>query len=74
MSNLSAEQQELLQRARQFAMDLERHARIESSQGHLSPTDLALFGRVMNFLRYDIAQAMTGDPEHLWEEHNEFRG
>lgn len=54
---------ELLQRARQYALDLERQARIESSQGHLSPTDLALFSRVVSFLRWDIATHLTGDPE-----------
>src|SRR5690606_6253861 len=51
---------ELLERARQYALDIERHARIESSQGHLSPTDLALFSRLVMFLRFDIAQVTTG--------------
>lgn len=55
--------QELLDRARQYALDVERHARQESSQGHLSPTDLAFFSRLVSFLRYDISTVTTGDPE-----------
>ena len=63
-----SEQTELLHKARQYALDLERHARIEAAQSHLSPTDLALFSRLVVFLRYDIAQAITGNATYLLSE------
>lgn len=62
--------QELLERARQYALDIERHARTESSQGHLSPTDLAFFSRLVTFLRFDVARVTTGDPEALLHDDN----
>lgn len=58
---------DLLDQARQYALDIERHARLEHAQGHLSPTDLALFSRLVMFLRYRIAQDTVGDPEHRLE-------
>ena len=55
-------------KARQFALDLERHIRHESGQGTLSPTDIALFSRVIMFLRYQISEDLTGDPESFLED------
>lgn len=62
---LSDEEQKMLFFARQYALEIERHARMESSQGHLSPTDLALMSRLVMFLRYDIARTTTGDASTL---------
>ena len=53
----------LIEKAREYALDIERHSRQESSQSQLSPTDLAFFSRLVMFLRYEIAEDLTGDPE-----------
>lgn len=55
----------LLDRAYEYSLTLERHARQESSQSQLSPTDLALFSRVISFLRYELPENLTGDPNYL---------
>jgi len=58
---------ELVAKAREYALDLERHIRHESGQGQLSPTDIALFSRIIMFLRYQVAEDLTGDPEAFSE-------
>ena len=53
----------VLQEAREHANDLERHVREESLQNHISPVDMAFFSRLTFFLRYGLAEDLTGDPE-----------
>ena len=60
--------EQVVTRAREFALDLERHIRHESGQGTLSPTDIALFSRIIMFLRYQIAEDLTGDPESFLDD------
>lgn len=57
-------QEFLIYRARMLALDLERHARQESAQGQMSPTDHSLYARVIDLLRHDIARSLTGNPLH----------
>lgn len=42
---------QMLEKAYQFSLDIERHARQESAQSQLSPTDLAFHSRLVEFLR-----------------------
>lgn len=45
-----------IEKAQQYALDVERYARLEASQSQLSPTDLAFLSRIVTFLRYEVPQ------------------
>lgn len=55
----------LLNQAYEYSLALERHARQESAQSQLSPTDLAFFSRMVSFLRYQMPEQLTGDPNYV---------
>lgn len=56
---------QMLEKAYQFSLDIERHARQESAQSQLSPTDLAFHSRLVEFLRYELPQSVTGDSHFI---------
>lgn len=55
----------LLNQAYEYSLALERHARYEAEQSQLSPTDLAFFSRMVSFLRYQLPEQLTGDPNYV---------
>lgn len=58
---------DLLNQAYEYSLALERHARHEAEQSQLSPTDLAFFSRMVQFLRYKLPEQLTGDPNYVLE-------
>lgn len=60
-----AEVLKTLEEAYQYSLEIERHARQESGQSQLSPTDMAFFSRLITYLRYDLPKQLTGDPNYL---------
>lgn len=61
MQNIPPHIVETLEKGYQYSLDLERQARLESAQAQLSPTDMALFSRIISYLRYELPEQLTGD-------------